>query len=320
MNPVAPDDAPPPSADTWDDAPAARRHPFDLPYLLLTLAPLFWSGNFVLGRAVHEAVPPVGLAFWRWVGAFLLVLPFAWPALRRDWPALLRHRRMLLLLSFLGVAAFNTLVYLGLGFTSALNALLLQSAMPVLILAMSFLLFRERVTPLQGFGVALSLTGAVAVITRGDLAALATLALNPGDLVILVAICCYAAYSALLRRRPPVAPLTFLAATFGLGATMLLPAFLLEQAFVRTMSAAAETLLAVAYVAVFPSVLAYFCFNRGVELVGANRAGVFIHLMPLFGGAMAVLFLGEAPRPAHAIGIALILAGIALAARPGRRR
>ena len=304
------------------DPPAAaaprRWRPFDYPYLLLTLAPLFWSGNIVLGRAVHEAVPPVGLAFCRWFGAFLIVLPFAWPWLRRDWPALARHWRMTLLLSFLGIAFFNAVVYFALRYTTAINGLLLQSIIPVLILVTSFLLFREAVTPRRALGVAVSLAGAVVVITRGDPAVLAALSFNIGDVWIFVAVCCYAAYSALLRLRPPVHPLSFLAATFGAGSAMLLPFFLFEQAFVRALEPSATTLLAVAYVAVFPSLLAYFCFNRGVELIGANRAGAFIHLMPFFGTVMAVLFLGESFRPAHAIGIALILGGVFLASRAHR--
>ena len=311
------------SSDEADDDPptaASRRwRLYDLPYLLLVLPPLFWSGNIVLGRAVHEAVPPVALAFCRWFGAFLIVLPFAWSALLRDRFVLARHWRMLLLLSFLGIAFFNSASYFALRYTTAINGLLLQSAVPVLILALSFLLFREAVTVRQALGVAVSLGGAVVVITRGDLALLATLALNLGDVVMFVAVCCYAAYSALLRLRPPVHPLSFLAATFGLGAAMLVPFLLVERLAGWTMTLNATTLLAVGYVAVFPSLLAYFCFNRGVELVGANRAGVFIHLMPLFGTIMAVLFLGEAFRPPHAAGIALILGGIVLAAR-GRRR
>lgn len=301
-----------------DPTAAPRWRPFDYPYLLLTLAPLFWSGNIVLARAVHETVPPVALAFCRWFGAFVIVLPFAWGALRRDWPEVLRRWRIVVLLSFLGIAFFHAVSYFGLRYTTAINGLLLQSVIPVLILAMSFLLFRERVTPLQAVGVAVSLAGAVTVVTRGDLAVLATLALNPGDVLIFLAVWCYAAYSALLPLRPAIHPLSFLAATFGCGAAMLLPFFALEQAFVWTMSLDAATLLAVGYVAVFPSLLAYFCFNRGVELVGANRAGVFIHLVPFFGTAMAVLVLGEAFRASHAVGIALILGGIVLAAR--RRR
>ncbi len=200
------------------------------PYLLLTLASLLWSANFIVGRAVHGTVPPVALAFCRWLGASLLVLYPAWPQLRRDWPAIRQAWPILLLLAALGIAAFNTLVYTGLQTTQALNALLMQSTMPVLIVAFSFLLFGERVNGRQALGIALSLAGAAAIILRGDPAALATLAINHGDLLVMLAVLCYAAYSALLRKRPAIHPLSFVTVTFVAGTAMLLPFFLAEIA------------------------------------------------------------------------------------------
>jgi drug/metabolite transporter (DMT)-like permease len=304
------------SCEPVPSAPAAwLRRLWSMPHLLLAFTALCWSGNFIVGRAVHMSVPPVALAFWRWSGAFLLVIGFALPHLRRDWPRLMRHWRRLLVLSALGVAAFNTGVYLGLQTTTALNALLLQSAMPVLILLASFALFRERTGPVQLGGVALSLAGVAVIVGQGAPAAPAGLALNPGDAWVLAAVAAYAVYSALLRRRPDVHPLSFLAATFALGSLMLLPFHLAEHLGGRPAALDAPTLLAIGYVALFPSVLAYACWNRGVELIGANRAGPFVHLMPAFGSVLAVLLLGEAFRLFHALGIALIGAGILLAAR-----
>ena len=285
------------------------------PYLLLTLASLLWSANFIVGRAVHGSVPPVALAFCRWAGASLLVLYPAWPHLRRDWPAIRRAWPILLLLAALGIAAFNTLVYTGLQTTQALNALLMQSTMPVLIVVMSFLLFRERVSKSQALGIALSLAGAATIILRGAPGALRTLTINHGDLLVMIAVLCYAAYSVLLRLRPAVHPLSFVAVTFAAGTLMLVPFFLGEIHGGRTLEFNLVTLLAVGYVAIFPSIVAYLCFNRGVELVGANRAGLFIHLMPVFGSLMAIAFLGEAFRWFHGAGIVLIAAGIFLATR-----
>ncbi len=311
----------PPSPPTSSSAAFASggvaRRLFDRPYLLLTLTALFWSGNFVLGRAVHETVPPVGLAFWRWAGATLILLGPAWSHLRRDGPMLAASWPIVLVLSALGVAVFNTLVYIGLQTTGALNAVLMQSTMPVMIVALGFLAFRDRVTARQALGIALSLSGAVAIVARGDLAALAGLTLNRGDLWIALAVVSYAAYSVLLRRRPAVHPLSLLVGTFLPGSLMILPLYLWESLSGRPVRLDAPSLLAIAYVAIFPSILAYFCFNRGVELVGANRAGLFFHLMPVFGSIMAVLFLGERFEPFHAAGIALILAGIVLATRRG---
>lgn len=286
------------------------------PYVLLTLTMLFWSGNFILGRAVNADVPPVGLAFWRWTGGSLIIIGFAWPHLRRDWPAIRRAWKLITLLAILGITVFNTLVYTGLHATTAINALLLQSTMPVVIVLMSFLLFRERVTPAQIGGIVLSLAGVLTIIAKGSLDLLLSLSLNWGDLLIFIAVVGYAAYSALLRKRPAMHPLSFLAVTFIVGDLILAPVYVWENLAGNVMQFNRITLLAVAYVSVFPSILAYLCFNRGVELAGANRAGLFFHLMPLFGSIMAILFLGERFRAFHGFGILLILGGILLATRP----
>ena len=288
---------------------------YGLPYVLLPLAVLFWSVNFIIGRAVRADVPPVGLAFWRWTGAFLIVIVFAWPHLREDWSALRNHWPIVTLLSALGIGAFNTLIYTGLQWTTAINALLLQSLMPVLIVLFSFLLFRDRVTWVQIAGIGISVMGAFTIIVQGDLEVLRSLSLNQGDLIVFTAVLSYAGYSALLRKRPPIHPLSFLAATFFLGALMNLPFYLWETAAGRPVEINRAMLLAVGYVMLFPSVISYLCYNRGVDLVGANRAGLFIHLLPVFGSIMAVFFLGERFSWYQGVGILFIAAGIALATR-----
>ena len=286
---------------------------------LLTLAVLFWSLNFVLGRAVREDVPPVGLAFWRWAVASILLLPFAWPQVKRDWPLIRQAWFRLLSISFLGVAVFNTLIYLGLQTTVALNAFLLQSLMPVLIVGLSFLAFGERVDARQALGLVISLGGAAWVIARGDLGALASLQFTIGDVLVFVAVVCYAGYSVLLRIRPKIGPLAFLFATFAPGAMMLMPFYLWESLAVATVPVTAVSLGSIAYVAIFPSIVSFFFFNRGVELAGANRAGIFIHLMPVFGAVFSVLLLGERLRGFHVVGAIAIAIGIVLVTRPGRR-
>ena len=283
------------------------------PYLLLILAVLFWAGNFIVGRAFHNDIPPVALAFWRWVSAAVLVTPASIKFLRRDRQALLRHWPVILLLSFVGIASFNTLVYSGLQYTQAINAFLLQSLMPVLIVIISFLLFRERIRSRQALGVAVSLTGAIVIICKGDLGILRSLSFNHGDLLVFTAVVGYAIYSVMLRKRPHVHALSLLAATFWLGALMILPLYVWESMTRPSMQVTPGNVLAIAYVALFPSILSYLCYNRGVELIGANRAGLFIHLMPVFGSIMAILFLGEVFYWFHAAGIALIGSGILLA-------
>jgi drug/metabolite transporter (DMT)-like permease len=288
-------------------------------HLLLILAVTFWAGNFLIGRAVRADVPPVALAFGRWVGASLILLPFAGRAAWRQRAELLRHLPVTLALSFLGVTTFNTLIYLGLQTTTALNAFLLQALMPVLIVAMGVALFRERLGARQAAGLLVSLAGAVWVIVQGRPARLSTLDLAPGDLLVLLAVVSYAAYSVLLRRRPRLDGLPFAFVTFVLGSAMLAP-FWAWEAAVRPFEPNRDALLALGYVMLFPSVLSYLAFNRGVDLIGSTRAGVYLHLMPVLGSVGAVVLLGEAFRVHHAIGVALVAAGIGLAARAPARR
>lgn len=285
----------------------------DRPYLLLTLAVLFWSGNFILGRAFHNDIPPIALSFWRWAVASLLIIGPASKFLRRDRAEIMKHWPVVLLLSALGIASFNTLVYSGLQYTQAINAFLMQSLMPVLIVALSFILFGDRVRIVQIVGILVSLGGAATIIARGDLAAIMSLQINRGDLLVAAAIIGYAGYSVLLRKRPHIHPLSFIAVTFWLGTAIIFPLYLWETFNVRVMQPEPTTFLVIGYVAIFPSILSYLCFNRGVELIGANRAGLFIHLMPVFGSLMAIIFLGENFLWYHALGIGLIAVGIYLA-------
>ncbi len=289
----------------------------DQTWLLMMLPGLFWAGNAVLGRAMAGEVPPVALAFWRWTVAAALVLPFAWRHLRRDLRPLLRAWPVMLALSALGVGAFNTCLYIAAQTTSALNIVLLQSAMPVLVVAATFLLFREAPSARQALGIAVSLAGALVLVARGDPSVLARLAFDTGDLWMLAAIASYAIYTALLRRRPAVHGLSFAAATFAAGAAMLLPLYAAETLGGRPLPLTATSVLAIGYVAAFASVLAYLSFNRIVALVGPNTAGLAVHLVPVFGTVLAVLLLGEVPRPHHAVGMALIAAGIWFAAHKG---
>lgn len=284
-------------------------------YVLLMFTALFWAGNSVVGRAIRDAVPPVALAFWRWTLALLIVIGFAWPHLRRDLPHLKRHWRITALLSLLGIAAFNTLLYTGLHYTTALNSLLMQSAQPPLILFLAYLMFRERTGPLQLVGVLLSLTGVAVIVTQGDLTALLALRLNLGDGLILVAVLLYSLYSVLLRHRPDVHPLSFVAVTFALGALFILPFYVAELLAGARIKPGGATVAAIAYVAIFPSLVAYLFYNRGVELIGPGRAGQILNLMPAFGAVLAMLFLGERLYAFHIAGMILIGVGIALATR-----
>jgi drug/metabolite transporter (DMT)-like permease len=290
------------------------------PRLLLALCALFWAGNFVLARAMHEAIPPFALAFWRWALASLLVLPFVWHPLRHQWPLLRANLRRMLILALLGVSGFNTLVYLGLQTTSATNGVLIQSTMPILILLLNWLLFRTAFGVAELGAILLSMSGVAVIISGGEPLRLVAGDWNLGDLWILAAALTWALYSVLLRWRPTdLDPRAFLGFILLAGTTVLLPFFLAETFTGPSPHWGLPELLTIAYVAVFPSALAYLFWNRGVEAVGPNAAGHFVHLMPVFGVLMAVAFLGEDVGWYHAAGALLVALGIGLKLLLGRR-
>jgi len=283
-------------------------------YASLSIVILFWSGNFIVGRAVNGVIPPFTLALVRWSGALLLLLPFAWPHLRSDRQQLLSHWKTVLLLGLTGVAAFNAFVYSGLQFTTASNGLLLQAAIPALVLLFSRLAFGERASALQIGGVTLSMLGVAIIVLRGDLAALARLTLNFGDFLVLCGVVSWAFYTSLLRLRPGCHPASFLAATFIIGAVAMTPLAAIEIMGGVRIPLRADVLGAFIYVALFPSLVAYVLYNAAVKNIGAAPAGQMITLMPLFGAGLAALLLGEALFRFHFVGMLLILGGIVLGA------
>lgn len=302
-----------PDARRSGDGPIRRFA--DQPYLLLSLTSLFWAGNVVVARFVTGHIPPVTLAFLRWSGAFLVLLPFAFKYLRADWPRIRANLPMMVLLAATGIGAYNTIAYYGLQFTTALNALLIQSAEPLFVAFWSLVLFRTRLTAAQAIGILTSLAGVLVIIARGDFAALLTIGFNKGDLYYLVALLIFGIYQAMMPYRPQIHPLAFLGFAIGCGALLNIPFVVWEVASGHTTVFDAETALTLFYVIIFPSVLAYLCFNRGVELIGANRSAPFYHLIPVFGSVLAIAFLGERPQLFHLVGYALVLAGVFVAAR-----
>jgi drug/metabolite transporter (DMT)-like permease len=293
----------------------ASRWLYGRPYLLLSLTSLFWAINLVLARFVAGRVPPLLLSQVRWTGALFILLPFAWPYLRQDWATIRKSLPVLTVISLMGITAYNSIAYYGLTYTDAINGLLTQSAAPLLIGLWSLILFRDRLTPAQLLGIGVSLVGVVIIVARGSLATLAELRLNPGDILMVIAIATYAMYSALLRLRPPVHWLSFLTITIALGQAMIIPFFLVEFALGARIEPSPAAWWTIAYVILIPSIFAPIFFNRGVELIGANRAGPFFHLIPVFGSTLAILFLGERPQLFHGIGYGLIVVGIIIAQR-----
>ncbi len=282
------------------------------PYLLTAVAPLCWGGNIVLARGVADIIPPVSFAFWRWTIAFVILLPFTWRTARQDWSRVVKSWKIMSVLSILGISFFNTLLYTAVHTTTAINGAMIQTAMPAVIILATLLMYKEKVTRLQLLGVAICIFGAFIVILRGRWDTLLGMSFAPGDILMIGAVILYALYSALLRQRPAIHPLSFLIYTFGLGIVFLLPLYVWELAGSATMILTPHVILSILYVALFPSIVAYFCWNRGVEVLGANRTGLLINLIPVFASLLAILFLGETLQAFHIIGMALIFGGMIL--------
>ena len=285
------------------------------PYLLLSITALCWAGNAIVGRLAAGHIPPVTLSFLRWSLAFLLILPLTWKHLARDWPTIRAALGTMILLSITGIAAFTALQYWSLEHTTALNTLLLQSAAPLFVAVWSLILLGVRLTLAQAIGVAVSLMGVLVILLHGDLTALTGIAFNKGDVIFTVALVIFGLYSVLTLKRPKIHGLSFVGFTFGCGAACLVPLLIVELFSRPVMQLDTANLLSMFYVAVFPSTVAYLCFNRGVQLIGANRAAPFFHVVPAFGSVMAIVFLGERPQLFHVVGFALVLTGVFVASR-----
>jgi drug/metabolite transporter (DMT)-like permease len=286
---------------------------FCSPYLLLILATLFWSGNMVVGRAIHGEVPPFALAFWRWVIALALTLPFALPHARKEWPRLREEWKAVALLGLLGVGGYNTLAYIALQYTGATNASLLNSFNPVATIALSWAFLGKRLSGVEWLGVLISLSGVTAIVSHGELATLFSLTLNVGDLWMLTAVLVWALYTIGLAWRPAgVHPMLLLAALTVVGLLALAPFYAWEMAQGQHAALSVASLAGIVYIGTLPSFVGFVFYNRAVSEVGASKASLFLHLMPVFGTLLSALFLGEVPRVFHGVGIGLIFLGIYL--------
>lgn len=284
-----------------------------LPYLGLTLTVLFWSGNFILGRGIRQLIPPVSLNFWRWIGALLILLPFGLTKIMRGKDLYLKHWKLLALMSIPSIAIFNAFIYTALQTTTAINTVLVNAMIPIFIALAAWLVFSDGLTLRQTLGVCISFGGLLFIVTRGDLHLLGKLYLSTGDLWTMGASLSWAIYSVMLRKRPQMMdPIAFLTLIVGFGLIFSLPFYFWELRNQGGFSLTPASLASLGYVALFPSVLSFIFWNYGVDKVGANRAGIFIHLMPVFSIILAILFLGERMRGFHAVGMLLIFGGIVL--------
>jgi drug/metabolite transporter (DMT)-like permease len=294
------------------------------PYLILVICNLFWGGNTVAGKLAVGHIDASSLTILRWAGALILVLPFAIRPLKRDWPVIRRRWWLYLLYGAVGFTSFNMLMYIAAYFTSGVNASLEQVAVNIFVIVLNFALFRLKVRPLQLVGVAITIIGVALIATHGDLSRILKLDVNLGDALIILACFVYATYSIALRWRPQTNWMSFMVATF-IGAIL---AALVYQASIGPGPAAflsglaaidTQGWLIVAYTILFPSILSQIFYVRGVELIGSNRASLFVNLIPLFGTIGSVIVLGEILQGFHLMAAVLVAAGIVLAEWSARR-
>ena len=279
---------------------------------MLSLCVLFWSGNFILGRFIHEELAPLEIAMFRWLGVFILLLPYIFQKRQSIIKTLNTHFFILLILSLLGITGFNTILYVGLSYTSATNALLINSSVPILIILLSMLILKTTITHLQIIGVLISMLGVIYLALHGNLFSLLSLSFGKGDLFVITASLTWALYSVLLKFKPQNFDAYF-ATTVMIGTIILLGIY---KSFGYSISHFIDfslpAKLTIAYTVIFPSIISYYFWHQGIANIGADKTGQFTHLMPLFGAIEAYLFLGEKMMTYHIIGMAMIGIGIYL--------
>lgn len=288
-------------------------------YLLLLLTALFWAGNAIAGKLAVGHVSPMLLTCMRWAIAAAILAVVAGRRLAADWAVVRPNLPLLACLGAVGFAVFNATLYSALNHTSAINVSIEQAAMPMVIFLANFLLFAMRVTWLQIVGFVLSLLGVALTASHGDLTRLATLDVNFGDALMILAVLAYGGYTVALRFKPDIHWLSTITVLATAAFFASLPFAAWEYAVGDTVPPDATGWTIAAYTAVFPSLLGQVFYIRGNELIGGNRASLFINLVPIFGTVLSVAILGEAFQIHHAVAMALVLGGIWLAERSGRR-
>lgn len=283
---------------------------FASPYVLLSLTSFFWALNWVLARDVRHDIGPNATALGRWLVACAIILPLAWPHLKKDWPAIKADAGVLILLSLTGAGGYNALSYAGVKITTALNAMLLNATVPFFILGLSWLFLKERMSWRQTLGLVVSCAGALWIIAAGEPARLAALEFNRGDLLVLTAMLCWAVYTIIVKRHPiRIHLFSFVAVLSVTAVTMLIPMTWVE-AGTQAPQLSAKVFAVFVYMGIGPSILCYVFWSKGIEAIGPARTGLFLYLVPVFGSALSSLVLGEHLALFHVVGFALVLAGL----------
>lgn len=286
-------------------------------YIFLILTTLFWSGNFIVGKAASLfEIPPFTLNFYRWIFAWLILAPFTLKEVIDKKNYILKNIKLIIILGITSITIFNSIVYYSLNFTQVISGVLMISTIPVMIIIFCWLFRIEKTNVYQIFGVIFSLSGVVVIITKADLNILLNLNFNKGDIWMVVAMFSWAMYSALLRKKKfELSQLSLLQIIISAGLIFLLPAYLVELSLGYKTSINLPFILTLTYVVLFPGLASFIFWIKGISIIGSNRSGIFLHLIPIFSTIMAMLIFGEKFMIFHSIGAVLIIAGIILSSR-----
>ena len=286
----------------------------NLAYVLLVLTTLFWSGNFIVGKAASSFdIPPFTLNFYRWLFAWLILFPFTIKELIKKKDYILNNIGFFIILGITSITIFNSIVYYSLNFTQVISGVLMISTIPVMIIFISSLLKIEKTNIFQIFGVILSLTGVVFIVTKADIVVLKSLDFNKGDLTMVIAMFSWALYSSLLKKKKyEISQISLLQVVIITGLVFLTPVYFIEMNMGNVIKLGKPFYLTLTYVVLFPGLASFFFWIKGIGIIGANRAGAFLHLMPIFGAIMAMIIFDEKFMFYHFLGAIFIIAGITL--------
>ena len=285
-----------------------------LAYLLLILTTIFWSGNFIVGKAASAyQIPPFSLNFYRWLFAGLILLPFTFKEILNKKHHIIDNLGLYVVLGITSITIFNSTVYYSLYHTQVINSILLISTIPVWIIFFSFLLKIEKTNIYQIFGVIFSLIGVIAIITKSDIKIFLNLQFNKGDISMVIAMLSWAIYSSLLKKKKyELSQLSLLQIIIFTGLIFLTPIYILELNYGYKIIIGTPFILTLIYVVIFPGLLAFIFWIKGISIIGANRAGVFLHLMPIFGSTLAIIIFNEKFMYYHIFGAIFIILGLVL--------
>lgn len=282
-------------------------------------ATVIWSGNFIIARGVHDAIPPLTLSFLRWLTAFAVIAPFSFKYFRNDYTIIKQNYKYVLLTSFLGITVFNTLIYIAGHSTEAINLSLIAITTPVFIIIFSRIFFKEKIYFLNICGIILTLAGVIMLICRGSLETLLNISFSAGDFWMLSAAVIFSLYSILIRKKPEgIGTMSFLFATFGAGLIMLIPFVLYEYTGNNTAEFSMKVIISVLYAGIFASIGGFFLWNKAIAHIGASKSGIIYYSLPLFSTLWAILILGEKVQFVHFASMILIVSGIFIATKKQR--